>query len=279
MRHTRFSPRDVARSLSICMIAVAAGLLVSPLRAADDDARPKRQGEDFRKRLLEEFDADKDGRLDKTEQAKAREAMAKRRGGAQGLDRRELMKKFDKDGDGRLSDEERKAAMQARGGAPGGRPGGASPADRRELMKRFDKNGDGTLNEAERAALRKAIAGRRGDAGTRPKTDRPKTDRPDEKRPGGAGPDARRAEVLKRFDKDGDGKLSDTERAAAKAAFENRRGAPGARPAADKPDTGRVDKQALLKEFDADGDGKLNGAERAAARKAMEDRKRKNAKE
>ena len=59
------------------------------------------------------------------------------------------------------------------------------------------------------------------------------------------------AEVLKRFDKDGDGKLDATERAAAKAAFANRQGgdrrAPGAAAASAKPDTGRVDKQELLK--------------------------------
>ena len=50
-------------------------------------------------------------------------------------------------------------------------------------------------------------------------------------------------------DKDGDGKLSDEERAAAHKAMQERR-------------------EKCLKEFDADGDGTLNEDERAAAREA-----------
>ena len=55
-------------------------------------------------------------------------------------------------------------------------------------------------------------------------------------------------EVLKKFDKDGDGELNDEERADARAQFEKR-------------------KAEALEKFDADGDGKLNLTER---RKAME---------
>ena len=72
---------------------------------------------------------------------------------------------------------------------------------------------------------------------------------------------SRRAEMLKKFDKDGDGKLSDEEKAAARKAMEERRGGKGA------PTDRRA---AMLKKFDKDGDGKLSDEEKAAARKAME---------
>ena len=59
-------------------------------------------------------------------------------------------------------------------------------------------------------------------------------------------------EMIKKFDKDGDGKLSKKERA------EIRRRIP----------------QVLVKKFDKDEDGKLNDEERAEARQAMEARKK-----
>ena len=58
---------------------------------------------------------------------------------------------------------------------------------------------------------------------------------------------ARRAEMMKKFDKDGDGKLSEAERKAA----------------------GEARKAEFLKKHDKDGDGKLSEKERAAARKSM----------
>ena len=86
------------------------------------------------------------------------------------------------------------------------------------------------------------------------------------------------AEVLKRFDKDGDGKLNDTERAAAKKAMGERGGRPG-QPGGDgkpggvgKPGGDGKMKDEILKRFDKDGDGKLNEAEREAAKKAREER-------
>lgn len=59
-------------------------------------------------------------------------------------------------------------------------------------------------------------------------------------------------EMIKKFDKDGDGKLSEEEKA------EIRKRIP----------------QMLVKKFDKDEDGKLNDEERAEARKAMEARKK-----
>ncbi len=54
-----------------------------------------------------------------------------------------------------------------------------------------------------------------------------------------------REEMMKKFDKDGDGKLSDEEKAAAKTEMEAKRAE-------------------MLKEFDKDGDGKLSDDERKA---------------
>ena len=59
-------------------------------------------------------------------------------------------------------------------------------------------------------------------------------------------PAARRAEMMKKFDKDGDGKLNEEERAALREEGQKRR------------------KEIIVK-FDKDGDGKLNEEERKAA--------------
>lgn len=64
-----------------------------------------------------------------------------------------------------------------------------------------------------------------------------------------------REEMIKKYDKDGDGKLNETERAEMKAAmkaeFEKR----------------------MLEKFDADKDGKLNDAEKAEMKKWMDEHK------
>ena len=69
----------------------------------------------------------------------------------------------------------------------------------------------------------------------------------------------------KRFDKDGDGKLNDAERAAAKAAMGNRKPGEG----------GPLSKEQmaeLVKKYDKDGDGRLNEAEKTAARALLDKR-------
>lgn len=63
-----------------------------------------------------------------------------------------------------------------------------------------------------------------------------------------------RAEILKIFDSDGDGKLSMTERFAMRKKMQGR-------------------KKELIQKFDKDGDRKLNDEERATVRKAFEKRK------
>jgi Ca2+-binding EF-hand superfamily protein len=83
------------------------------------------------------------------------------------------------------------------------------------------------------------------------------------RKPGeGARDPAKMQEILKKFDKDGDGKLSDAER---QEAMKARGGAPGA----GGPPGGRIDPaklQELVKKYDKDGDGQLNDTEKQAAR-------------
>ena len=94
-----------------------------------------------------------------------------------------------------------------------------------------------------------------------------------------------RAELLKRFDKDGDGKLNEEERAAAKQAMQVRGGRPGPKgqeklgagkgqPGQGAPGN-RPNKEEFLKRFDKNGDGKITDDERAAAKQAMQERRAK----
>jgi len=126
----------------------------------------------------------------------------------------------------------------------------------------LDKNGDGKLDPTEMAAARQAMQGQgfpgagKGGPGMG-------------KGPGGPGEGngPGREAILKRFDKNGDGQLDETERAAARKAMEERGGGAG-------PGNGNgPGREEILKRFDKDGDGKLNEEERAAAMKAREERK------
>ena len=77
-------------------------------------------------------------------------------------------------------------------------------------------------------------------------------------------PAARKAEMLKKFDKDGDGRLSDEEKSTLRAEMQNRRG--GGR---DRKQWTPEQRDEMLKKFDKDGDGKLSQEERDTAREAM----------
>ena len=103
------------------------------------------------------------------------------------------------------------------------------------------------------------------------------------KRHGGhGGPD--RKEILKDFDKDGDGKLSDTEKQAARAAGKARRAAFIAEH--DTDNSGTLDEgerkaahaAMILKRFDADNSGDLSVDEQAKADAAMKHRRAAHAK-
>ncbi|HYC71071.1 MAG TPA: hypothetical protein VEB66_07695 [Opitutaceae bacterium] len=75
---------------------------------------------------------------------------------------------------------------------------------------------------------------------------------------------ALRGEILARFDRDGDGRLNEAER----AEFEQARAALLKQGA-----SGARMRNRAIKEFDRDGDGKLSAGEEAAARAAMQNRR------
>lgn len=175
---------------------VALALAASPALAEDGKTKvPAKKGGDaaakgglpgspeMMKRLLEKYDLNKDGQLSAAEKAKAQEDFLK----SQGL--QDFLKKFDKDGDGQLNDRERMAAMAAaerlRGQGGGGAVGGFGGG-----FGAAAGGGSGNAVPAEKPAKKK----------------RPK-----------------QADVIKEFDKDGDGKLNDEEKAAARKAAKERK--------------------------------------------------------
>jgi hypothetical protein len=142
-----------------------------------------------KERILEKFDADKDGQLSESERAAAKAEMEARKaadlkaydkdgdgelskaerqalGEAKRAERHaEILKKYDADKDGVLSEEERAKVREEMG----------PPPERRKEMrdqakKRFDTDGDGVLSEAERAQAREQMQKRKG---PKPGADRP----------------------------------------------------------------------------------------------------------
>lgn len=154
---------------------------------------------------------------------------------------KQMQARFDQDRDGKLSPQEQLLAqefMRRTGGLgtvglpPGGFPGAA------EFAQQFDKDGDGKLSAQEQIAASAAFQ-RMREGGGKPQTG---------VFPGGgdaaassagvpAGGQsekpARTSGLVKRFDKDGDGKLNDAEKAALQA--EVGKGKAKAKKAGDKP--------------------------------------------
>lgn len=167
----------------------------------------------------------------------------------------EMLERFDKNGDGKLDDAERAAAREEMRGAarsrPAARPGSAKGAEIRErMLEQHDTNKDGRIDDEERAAARMA-----GEERIR-KMDPARRAELQNRQGAGGSKGAVRPEVLERFDKDGDGKLNDAERAEMRKAAGDR--------IAQNPK--------MLERFDANGDGQLDETERAAAREAMQER-------
>ncbi len=124
---------------------VPAMFIVSTAMAVDDTERPPPPRN---QQVLEQFDADGDGKLSAAERETARASM-QGQGGRGGMNRKEMMGRFDTDGDGVISDVERNAARaQARNcDVPRG-------MDRQAMKDRFDADGDGVLSQEERRAAR-----------------------------------------------------------------------------------------------------------------------------
>ena len=166
--------------------------------------------------------------------------------------REERIRRFDKNGDGMLDEAEQQAAFEAKR-AKGDRPHGPMHG---EMLKRFDHDGDGQLNDTEKAEAKKAGEEmRRKWAGH---GDRRGPGGPGEMgAPGGPG-GKMREEILKRFDRDGDGTLNEAEKEAARKAREEMRG--------------RMQQhhQEILSRFDKDADGKMSETERQEMHEAWQ---------
>ncbi len=206
-------------------------------------AAPKQDhaGRDARRQqLLARFDANGNGQLDPEEREAARKAMQalkQKRGG-----------KGKPDG----------GKGQANGGQGQVGPGGQ--AWREQLLARFDANGNGQLDPEEREAARKAMQALKQKRGGKGKPDGGKGKRPADKQQGdkaginqpgeeapasdAASPDRPRRRgaaaeeppreselerrLIERFDANGNGRLDDDERRAARKALAERQRQPGA---------------------------------------------------
>lgn len=147
-----------------------------------------------RQRLIQKFDVNKDGKLDDQEKAAMQQFIDEHN--AKRGDHRREMNRGDKQG--RPGAEGRGEGRESREG----RGEGPRRPNREEIIKRFDKDGDGKLSAEERAEMRKQL-GRSGGEG-----------RGEGREGRGEGPRRQnRDELIKRFDKDQDGKLDDEERA------------------------------------------------------------------
>jgi len=152
----------------------------------------QKQWEQMQQQLLTRFDVDKNGALSDQEKLMAQEAMRREGinlgvppGGFQGSD--QFLKQFDRDGDGKLNPQESMAAQAAYQRMMGGAMGGGM-----------------------RGGLRGGGGGGGGSA-MPPQPIMPAPNPADSKASKSGSP------LVKRFDKDGDGKLNAEEKAAAQA--------------------------------------------------------------
>lgn len=215
------------------LLGATAVVALAGLARAENEAQPSAglNPEQLKKQLLEKFDADGDGTLTGAELQNAREAALKQFGagaGAAGVNFDEIKKRFDRDGDGKLNPQEQAAAMaafqKARAGGGGPATGGLPGAGGIPAGGGFGAPANGA-GEGNKSRSR----------------------------------DAR----MKRFDRNGDGKLSDDEKAEAQKELKAKK---GERPA------GKLTE--AMKKFDADDDGKLSDEEKAAAKKDLVEKRK-----
>jgi len=193
------------------IIAIIAILLmvVAPIAKADEPSA-------VYKALLVKYDANKDGRLDTAEREIIRTDRLRPQSRERSPRRQfrypdEVVARFDRNDDNELEGEEFEAARQW--------------VDKRfkEINAEYDADKDGRLNTAERAALSKQIEGGKfKDIGwlTRYLVRSPRSSRGDRNRDMRGGESGQsRGGILRRSDKDGDGRLSEGELTAARAAL------------------------------------------------------------
>ena len=211
------------------MVVAVAGLAM-----AEDGAKPSEglNPEQLKKQLLEKFDANGDGNLTGEELQNAREAALKQfgGGGAAGVNFDEFKKTFDRDGDGKLNLQEQAAAMSAFQKARAGRGGPATGG--------LPGVGNGGIPAGGGFGAPASGAGE----GKKPRS---------------------RDLMIKRFDRNGDGKLSEDEKSEAQKELKAKK---GERPAGKLAEA--------LRKFDADDDGKLSDEEKAAVKKDLAEKRK-----
>ena len=139
---------------------------------------PRKDRADMHKRMMEQFDTDKDGQLSEAEKKAMKAEFAKRRAekGARPSrpegkehpgnrrrphsERPEMIKKFDADKDGQLSPEEH-AALRAEGEKAREHSREKVEKFHKEFMEKFDTDKDGKLSDAEKEAARATRVERR----------------------------------------------------------------------------------------------------------------------
>jgi EF hand domain-containing protein len=176
--------RSAAMRLQLGIIVFVVASLVS-WAAQGDDKKPgdaAKNPAELQKQLLEKFDTNKDGVLSDAEKLAAAEAMREKGvlpGSGVGPPSEEFLKKFDRNGDGKLSNEEKLAAQSAWQKMRAG--GGRGPAAGGNLGHVPMDLGVPATTESGDKATKKVNP------------------------------------LIKRYDKDGDGKLNDEEKAALQA--------------------------------------------------------------
>jgi len=114
---------------------LAVTLITLPAAVGDDVKAGKHHQGEFKQRLLEKFDTDKDGKLSESERAAAKAACKQHR-----------LDNFDADKDGKLSETERDAARAARSAK--------LKANHPKLFAKIDTNSDGVISREEAQAAR-----------------------------------------------------------------------------------------------------------------------------
>ena len=160
------------KSVIVTALALSVSLAAATSWAADE----KRSKVDREARLLERFDANKDGKLDDAEKAKAKEASAERRkdgGGRRGGEvPARLLEKYDANKDGKL-DEAEKAKAKEEFAKSGGRRE-MSPEMKAKLLEKYDANKNGQLDDDEQAKAREEF--RKNNPGSRKRPEGKRTE-------------------------------------------------------------------------------------------------------
>ena len=169
-------------------------------------------GDRLREEAMKRFDKDGDGKLDDDERAEAMDALKKKGADVQAQFRQMLLRRFDADKSGTLDETERKTALdevmkQLEQNGPM-----VKNTVLGMVKNRFDADGDGALSPEELATAREeltarllqSVAGAAKTAPLDPAARRKQTE------------DARKKEMLDRYDADGDGTLDESERERAK---------------------------------------------------------------